>query len=312
MKAMIFINQAASAWKAPGKLVECMDRVLDAFGGPPLSLVCESRDWNECLRDAFAGGCRTFIAAGGDGTVNRVANLLLDLPENIRRDVCLGAIGLGSSNDFHKPFHGVSNGAVPLCLGTENARSRNVIRADFTDASGKTAGTHILVSCSMGIVAKGCHVFNNSRSAGMIKRISSGWAIKISALRALCVQGAIPVHVRIDENEGDDYVLSNLSIVLSANIAGKMKFKTQVNPYGDTFAVKAYPDMGIRRRLRAFRELQSENAPSIAGELDWSATCCEIIPAFPSIVEIDGDTVTVERIRLELVREALRVCSPTG
>src|SRR5579871_5150532 len=50
-------------------------------------------------------GARNFVAAGGDGTVNRVLNSLMRVRAKsyILSELKLGSIALGSSNDFHKP-----------------------------------------------------------------------------------------------------------------------------------------------------------------------------------------------------------------
>ena len=55
-------------------------------------------------RAALARGTRVFIAAGGDGTAHALLNALVDAPGRPPLDaLALGAVGLGSSNDLHKP-----------------------------------------------------------------------------------------------------------------------------------------------------------------------------------------------------------------
>ena len=57
------------------------------------------------VRAALDDGIRTFIAAGGDGTVNALIDALVRLRGTVALDdLTLGAVGLGSSNDAHKPI----------------------------------------------------------------------------------------------------------------------------------------------------------------------------------------------------------------
>ena len=62
----------------------------------------------------IAEGARNFVAAGGDGTMNLALNALLNAPGRAGiaspEELRFGAVGLGSSNDFQKPY--VSDGRV--------------------------------------------------------------------------------------------------------------------------------------------------------------------------------------------------------
>lgn len=71
----------------------------------------EFRQQAEAFVDTACGlyNASACIAVGGDGTVNLLAQALLESVE--WREISLGALGTGSSNDFHKPrrkrFHGL-------------------------------------------------------------------------------------------------------------------------------------------------------------------------------------------------------------
>ena len=64
-----------------------------------------------------------FVAAGGDGTVNLLLNAILSAHEG-GNGVFFGAIGLGSSNDYHKPLDQREFvGQVPVRINRQKSRS---------------------------------------------------------------------------------------------------------------------------------------------------------------------------------------------
>ena len=88
------------------------------------------------VRAALDDGIRTFIAAGGDGTVNALVDALVRLRGPIALDdLTLGAVGLGSSNDAHKPVER-EIGGIPVRIDAQRATPRDVgiARWDRPDA----------------------------------------------------------------------------------------------------------------------------------------------------------------------------------
>ena len=84
---------------------------------------------------AVKNGERRFIAGGGDGTVNLLLNAIMNLSD--APDVAIGAVGLGSSNDFHKPFRPEAfiNG-IAARIDFRSAFRCDVIRIDYRDIGG--------------------------------------------------------------------------------------------------------------------------------------------------------------------------------
>lgn len=102
---------------------------------------------------ALREGERTFIAAGGDGTVNRLLNTLLNAPVEAR-ELTLGAIGLGSSNDFHKPFNPASMlQGIPLRLDETRSRPCDVIQVRCLQ-DGRMEQKFGIINASIGIAAR--------------------------------------------------------------------------------------------------------------------------------------------------------------
>ena len=90
---------AASKWESIESRVRALVGPFDLVAAPYADTVKHK------VRKALQNGETEFIAAGGDGTVNLVMTAILEnAPRGIVEKVKLGAVGLGSSNDFHKPL----------------------------------------------------------------------------------------------------------------------------------------------------------------------------------------------------------------
>ena len=120
------------------------------------------------------------VAAGGDGTVNGVLNAIL--ANDV--DVALGAIGLGSSNDFHKPFAADRSVAgVPVRLDPAQAVRADVGKATLTDPDGAMRTRYFVLNASLGVVAQGNAFFNApDRTLRALKKTSVDLAIAYAAL----------------------------------------------------------------------------------------------------------------------------------
>ena len=93
-------------------------------------IICIGSDGseNDFLLDSLKKGKTNFIIAGGDGTINHFLNNIINLAEpEILSEIRIGAVGIGSSNDFHKPFRsGNILNRIPFKLNFGEALLRDV------------------------------------------------------------------------------------------------------------------------------------------------------------------------------------------
>ncbi len=98
-----------------------------------------------------ANGRRLIIACGGDGTINEVANGIL----NSKVDVELGILPSGTGGDFRRTL-GIprSNREAAACLRTGKTRLVDVGKVTFHDLTGKTVSRFFLNVSSVGLAAE--------------------------------------------------------------------------------------------------------------------------------------------------------------
>ena len=114
------------------------------------------------LQAAIASGADTIVAGGGDGTVNAVANAIID------RDVTLGVLPLGTLNHFARDL------SIPLELA---AAAKVVIDGHTTRVDvGEVNGRVFLNNSSVGIYPRIVQLRERYRARGAAKWIIATWA----------------------------------------------------------------------------------------------------------------------------------------
>ncbi|MFR9751475.1 diacylglycerol/lipid kinase family protein [Nocardia sp. 004] len=252
------------------------------------------------------------VAAGGDGMVNLVLNALMD-PETDRplaAGSALGAVGLGSSNDFHKPMSDAARvGTVPVRLDAARAELVDVGKASMLLADGTHIVRYFLLNASMGLVAAGNHSFNHATGLlGKLKTRNVDAAILATALTTIATHRPLPITVR-----GSDWIhtapITNIGVLKSVHFAGGMHYDTTVTRADGRFDVNIWSAAGRLRVLGLIAGLYAGRFRRSRLAVCHRDTMVELRPDRPTPLELDGEITIVESARLEVLPRALRVCT---
>ncbi len=136
-------------------------------------------------RAAVEAGCRVLVAAGGDGTVNGVAQAA------VGRDVPFGVLPIGTLNHFAK------DAGIPLDL----AEAVRVVAegAERRVDVGEVNGRYFLNNSSIGVYPRIVELRRRYQSSGLGKWIAALWA----SLAVLRRQPFLGVRLRV---EGETFV----------------------------------------------------------------------------------------------------------
>jgi len=254
----------------------------------------------------IAAGHGTFLAGGGDGTVNALADVLLRTLGTVRT---LGAIGLGSSNDFHKPFHCLCAG-IPYRTDAGHARRADVGRLDIENPDGVRAVRHWVVNASLGVTADANLRFNLGRGAlGRVKRVAPGAAIAMAAAATLLRDRGRELTVSVDGAAVSGRRFRNLAFVKNPHFAGCLHYETDV-PCGDgAFRFHAVADVSLARMLAILAGLARGRFRGRRGTSSREATTARVTARKPFAVEFDGEVVEAVSVTVSLIPAALEVCA---
>ena len=271
--------------------------------------------WKVDLKQAMEEGVRLLIAAGGDGTVHALLQGLVDLVENRSlSEFSLGAVGLGSSNDFHKPFRQVVKG-VPLTVHAGQTVPRDIGLVTFVTPEGNQEDRSFLISASMGLTAEGNHFFNTGKGFfRWLKGQSSSLAIFYTALRTIfryqnrMVDLSFPCPLTAD-GAIDSYQVTNLSVTKTPYVSGSFRFDTPVSSADGNFAINLTEGLSRIGMIRFLSQLGKGRFLGIEGNHHWSLPGIEISSSDPFFLELDGEVFPVTKASFTMHPEKINLCT---
>lgn len=307
---LILLNKYSNGGSSLQKWEKVRDELESNHIGHNYTLITRWEDFSERLPQEIENGERTLVAAGGDGTVNFLLNQVMRMKESDRRQLILGAIGLGSSNDFHKPFSKDKylTGNIPYKLNCRAAVPHNVGRVDFEDEKGLWQGKYFMLNASIGVIAQANHLFNSKEK--VVRSLKSKWvmsAIWYAALKTLFAAKNIPAEIKIDDER---YIteVTNLSILIHPHVSGDFCYDFEVSPQSNNLGVALCEKMGIFSRVKTISSLAQAKFTGLPKTRIWKTGRIEIYLEIPTPLELDGEVYLARCIKITLLRGVLRVC----
>lgn len=307
---IILLNRHSNNNHGPRKWEEVRAELEEKYLGRDYRLIYDAEDLPEILRLTPAADWHTVVAAGGDGTVNFLLNRLMRLEKSERRRIIIGAIALGSSNDFHKPLSDRRrvNGKVHIKLDEGHATSHNVGKVTYEDARGQQRQKYFMINSSIGIIAQANNFFNaGNRPLNWLKPRSVLGAIYYAALKTIFSAPNVPAVITVDGERLATEVTS-LSILINPFFSGNLSYDIDVNPQSPFFGVALAERMGTAERLRALISLARSRFQGLAKTRAWKARSVDIQTDSLTPLELDGEVELARNIRIRLLQGYMRVC----
>lgn len=302
----ILLNPHACAGKAKMK----WNRICSLL---PFSYELHDIVSSEVLKGYYSRGVRTFIAAGGDGTVNNLLNMLLQtFTKEDMASIALGAIGLGSSNDFHKPTKRKTINGIPCCIEAQTAAYRDVLSIKMHTAKGEPLSRFALLNASCGITAEANAFFNSSGSfLKFLKRCSTSVAISYAIVRTLLCYRNLPMQMCLNEQKRT-INLSNIGVVKSANFAGDLYYNTKLAADDGLCDVHVCDGLTHLQLIRTLRELRQPVSERKNSKIDrfclLPGESCTLVSHQPFFVEFDGEIESVTSVSFQIEQKKVRCC----
>lgn len=310
MRTLVLLNRKAGSGEAAKNWQRIASKLVNILGAKP-SVYDETFDWKEPIEEASSAGPCLVTAVGGDGTVHRVANLVLALPPDRRARTILGAVGLGSSNDFHKPSDEHSRFlGVPVRCWPRRTVHQDILRVDYLDADAVRHTEYVVTSASVGMVALGNDLFNRRWGpVGVCRSLSEGLGIWSASLGAVCRQKGIPVDLSVDGRPAYAGTTCFVGFYINRHIAGSLTYADEAGVGSARMGVLVLPDVGLLRRIYLLARAARRALGTSPQALVRQAVTSRCRAGQPALLEMDGEVTRVREMHVRFVPRALRVCA---
>jgi diacylglycerol kinase family enzyme len=303
------VNPASAGGRGLAKWRRLEPCLTEKLGAIQVRMTRSAGEERAIVAEGLAAGHREVLAAGGDGTVNAVLSALLEcVPESGRPAVTLGAAGLGSSNDFHKPHRTVIEG-VPCRVDFANAFAHDVGVVAYADESGTRHTRYWIVNASIGATAEANHFFNHPDGVlRLLKRTSTDAGILYAAARTLARSRARTLELAVDEAPPVSLATRNLGVVKNPHFTGSLSYDSPYEPASGDFTVHHLGAVSAARLAATFAALARGHFSGRPGTHTWRAHRLAVRAAGPFAVEIDGEVALAVEATFTLLPACLRVC----
>ena len=280
------------------------------FLGRGYRLAVDSAELGSQLREEYARGERVFVAAGGDGSINFLLNTIMTTEGLIPREIILGAVGLGSSNDFHKPYsaRNRTRAGVHFRLDAAGAVPHNVGQVDYEDEASERRRKYFIINGSLGIIARGNYLFNSDER--VVRWLKPRWvlgAIWYLTFKTLFSTKNIPVRISVG-GEILETEATTLSIIINPHFTGNLSYDCGDFSYRDEFGIALCERMGAAERFRTLSALTKGRFKGLPKTRFWESPAIDLDPALPTPLEMDGEVVLARRIQIRLLKGAVKAC----
>lgn len=252
----------------------------------------------EAARDP--GACDVVVAVGGDGTINRVLDGVM---QSGREGVRVGVLYAGTSPDFCT-FHGIPTepGAALDALIRAKSRRVDAVRICYAGGDGKERTGHFACSCNIGMGAVVASTSNALR-----RWCGDRPGTFLGVMRALGSCTPVEMEVCVGAARWRVGRVNNLTIAKNPHIASGLKINLDLAPDDGQLGVVT---LSGRSRLGVLRDLPGFYSGDVASREGVriergqrvtvrSGVACE--------VEFDGDARGQLPVEVEVIPRAIQL-----
>lgn len=306
--ALVIVNPAAGGGSCGRRADAALKRLRAANWRFEVATTTAPGEATTLARDAWADGCRGFVAAGGDGTSFEIVNGLAEAfgPGNGERRPWLGPLPLGTGNSFLRDFlpsgADASEHALAALLESRR-RTCDVLRLIYDVPGDEPRSVDFLNLMGIGFAADVATTVNRRfKALGPVGYVA-GVLVELAKLHAR------PVTLSLDGGLPSRAASTFVCICNSRFTGGAMEMAPAADPADGRADVVRVGELGRLGLLRAFPRIyrgthvdlpQVDSTPARTVDFD--------LPEAVDVM-IDGEVRRLRPRRVEVLAGALEICA---
>jgi YegS/Rv2252/BmrU family lipid kinase len=246
-------------------------------------------------------GYRTIIAAGGDGTVNEVANGFFQDGVPLCPAARLGLLPMGTGGDFRRALgipRGVNDAAAVIANG--KCRRIDVAKAGFA------GGTRLFVN----LTSFGMGGEVAARSSNFFSPLSGKLAFLYATAKVFFRYRPKTVRLKLDGKDVGSFSILNIAIGNGRYHGGGMHVCPRAVMDDGLLEVTVIQDLGLAQLVRDLPVLYSDDLYRHPKTMHFRASHVEAASDEPAHVEIDGEPLGTLPVEISVLPRALDVLVP--
>ena len=308
MRVAFLVNYSANDKQAEKRWNMIKGEILSGF--PPDSMVVTYStpfDTGSCIRKLMKDeGVDCFISAGGDGSVNWILNAIMNTKLPGAPAIRLGAIGLGSSNDFLKPVRTRIRG-FPVRINMNKSSTADVGKVTFIDQNDNKLRRYFIVNASIGVTAEANLLFNTGDFfLDKVKSVSVKTAIIYAALKTIVRFRNKEVLLEY-EGTGEKINITNISIIKNPNISGSFCYDQDILPDDGLLGLNYCHDMNKRELVATLTDLSKGKFSGKKKRVSVLVKECKISTWEHLALETDGEVMLARNIDFSIIPGAINL-----
>lgn len=307
----IILNTKAAAGSAEKKWNSLKDIVIEKFSDCKIINVAEIDSLEKIVRSAIETKDFNFIIAGGDGTVNNFVNSILEvLNESEIKNIKIGVAGIGSSNDFCKPFNPknfINN--IPCKINFDDIQLRDVGVINYKSGF-QTLTKYFLLNASIGVTAEANNIFNNPDFIlRFFKKHFTGLAIFYAALRTILAHKNFDAKIIFNSYETYSFPISNLSIIKNPNISGNLSYPGEANYQNGLYDIYLAHSMNRLNLICLLNSLSHKTFPKSEKTKQSKSSRLKVTSEKDFFIEFDGEIISTNYAEFYILNKYINVCA---
>lgn len=222
MLPLVIVNPKSAAGSTRDRWSAIASDLRTHFGPFNVAFTKGPGDGIELAKRAVASGRKFVIACGGDGTINEIANGILETGE----DVELGIFPSGTGGDFRRTIQmPTGTREAARALKTGKTRMIDVGKVTFQNHHGETVSRYFLNVTSFGLAASIIERVKSDSSLAWLPNdaVRGRASFALSTLQQVIGLDPATVRVRIDGGEEHSLQTINFCIANARYFGGGMK-----------------------------------------------------------------------------------------